>query len=218
MKKNSEEAKMDDDIIQAYLWNDVIRLGFQIKEPQQWIQRYLGSLQEFWEVSDWPCGSGPKFKDNSLKAKINNPDLELWWEFDLRIDDHFHLEFNHLNDNIWWHHSDSAYYELPFEKLLDKSKHSVAIDQFSRDNLEIILEAMIFHGRVHQHIKSPLPNNKIRIKGGIDNPFLYLFHLRYQLCPIKEKREMEKNRLIELFDKAIKKNSALTVYELLSKI
>ena len=197
--------------MQAYLWQDVIRLGFKIKEHQKWIKTYLGSLQKFWEVHDYPCTSGPKCKDNSIKAKIENPDLELWWEFDLRLKEHphFHLEFNHLNGNIWRHHADHAYYGLPIEKMLDERDRSVAIAEFSRDDLEIILDAMIFHGRAHQHIKSPFPENKIRIGGGIDNPFLYLFHLRYQLCP-KEKRNAEKRRVMVLFESAIKTDCSIT--------
>lgn len=194
---------MDNDIIQAYLWLEVIRLGFNIGNHQQWIKDYLYSLQAFWEVCDWPCESGPKIKDNSIKAKINNPDLELKWEFDLKKDEHFHLEINHSNGNVWWHHSDIDYYGLPIEKMLDEKKRSVAFAGFSRDDLEIVLDALIFHGRAHQHIKSPFPENKIRIRGGIENPFLYLFHLRYQLCP-KEKRNAEKRRVVDIFENAIK--------------
>jgi len=201
---------MDNDIIQAYLWNDVIRLGFKITEHQQWIKTYLGSLQSFWEVYEYPCKDGPRCKNNSIKAKIENPDLELRWKFDLKINEHFHLEFNHLDKNIWWHHADYAYYGLPIEKMLDKAKRSIAIAEFSHDDLEIILDTMIFHGRIHQHIKSPFPENKIRIGGGVDNPFLYLFHLRYQLCPDETRRDEEKKRLILLFEPAVKSNTPIT--------
>ncbi len=206
---------MDKDIIQAYLWQDVIRLGFQITKHQEWIKIYLGSLQKFWEAYEYPCKDGPRCKNNSIKAKIENPDLELRWQFDLRLNEHFCLEFNHLNVNIWEHHSDFAYYVLPIEKMLDRNKRSMAIAEFSRENLEITLDAMIFHGRAHQHIKSPFPENKIRIGGGIDNPFLYLFHLRYQLCPDETRRDEEKSRLVNLFKSAVESGTPVTANELL---
>lgn len=74
---------------------------------------------------------------------------------------------------------------------------------------------MIFHGRAHQHIKSPFPENKIRIGGGIDNPYLYLFHLRYQLCPDKKRRDEEKERLIPLFESAVRYDKLLPANALL---
>ncbi|MGR3319330.1 MAG: hypothetical protein ACUZ8O_12750 [Candidatus Anammoxibacter sp.] len=206
---------MDDDIIQAYLWKDVIELGFRITKHKEWIKAYLGSLKGFWGVSEYPCTNGPRFENDSIKAEIENPDLELWWEFDLRINEHFHLEFNHLSGNVWWHHSDFEYYILPIEKMLDKRARSIAVAEFSSNDLEIVLDAMIFHGSTHQHIKSPFPKNKIRIGGGIDNPFLYLFHLRYQFCPDKSRRDDEKNRLIRLFESAVKNDTPVTDNDLL---
>ena len=51
--------------------------------------------------------------------------------------------------------------------------------------------------------------------GGITNPFLYLFHLRIQLCPISDRRKAEKARLIDLFEVAIKNNAIVTAFDLM---
>ena len=58
-------------------------------------------------------------------------------------------------------------------------------------------------------------NHDIRIGGGITNPFLYLFHLRIQLCPIPDTRSKERQRLFDLFENAIKKNTNLQIAELM---
>jgi hypothetical protein len=77
---------------------------------------------------------------------------------------------------------------------------------------------MIFHPRIHTHIKehglmpnAPQPHglldlHEIRIGGGIENSFVFLFHLRYQFCLVSEEtRGSEWTRLVNLFTTAIRR-------------
>jgi hypothetical protein len=77
---------------------------------------------------------------------------------------------------------------------------------------------MLFHPRCHFHLedlgvryvqldpeKGGLKLHEIRIGGGIENPYVFLLHLRYHLCLVhKDVRRNERLRLINLFDNAIR--------------
>ena len=84
---------------------------------------------------------------------------------------------------------------------------------------------MIFHPRCHIHLKNLLieldSNNgglsfhEIRIGGGIENAYVFLFHLRYQCCLVSDQiRDNEKVRLIELFKGAIQNNETVNARDL----
>jgi hypothetical protein len=89
-----------------------------------------------------------------------------------------------------------------------------------RNDIEAVLNGMLFHPCHHCHIDklgvvARLQGSKttkngvhdVRIGGGISNAFVFLFHLRYQFCIISDQiREQERNRLINLFTNAIKKD------------
>ena len=105
--------------------------------------------------------------------------------------------------------------EQSFLTKYDKSKE--AKKKMNSRYIADVLDGLIFHPRTHLHIKSPIDKHEIRIGGGIDNPFLYLFHLRYQLCPIKEKRVAEKERLIALFETAVKNDKFGAANKLLAQ-
>ena len=49
-----------------------------------------------------------------------------------------------------------------------------------------------------------LSPHEVRVSGGIENAFVFLFHLRYQFCLVSEEtRHSERSRLVNLFTKAI---------------
>ncbi|MBS3905901.1 MAG: hypothetical protein KGZ49_02585 [Syntrophaceae bacterium] len=93
---------------------------------------------------------------------------------------------------------------FPEQSILNKhKKRKDALQKINDRDMEVVIDGLICHPHAHQHIESPIEKHEIRIGGGISNPFLFLFHLRYQLCPIKEKREHEKGRLMNLFKQSI---------------
>jgi hypothetical protein len=119
---------------------------------------------------------------------------------------------------MWDHEVDGTFFTFPVEEILDlHNQRNPVLSKFSSEDIEVVLDGLIFHPAAHQHIKSPIDEHAIRIGGGIGNAFLFLFHLRYQLCPNKDKRKEEKKRLIGLFADAVRKNSKLEINQLMAQ-
>jgi len=216
---------MDKDIIRAYLWCEVIRIGFcpsSKREQKGWILQYGRSLKEFWEIDEHPFR--PAFENSQISAKFSYKQICL--DFDIYMADaaRHNVQFlfspaNRKYELMWIHDVDSKYFSFPAQSLLNKYyKPKKSLKNIAEDDLVSVIEGMICHPCAHQHIESPIENHEIRIGGGISNPFLFLFHLRYQLCPFKDKRELEKKRLINLFWDSIKrKEDKITPNELLAQ-
>ena len=75
------------------------------------------------------------------------------------------------------------------------------------NRVETVLDALVFHPALHVHV--PPLDHGIRISHATTNPFLFLFHLRYQLCPDDGARARERRRLVDLFVKAAKGRETL---------
>ena len=102
------------------------------------------------------------------------------------------------------------------------------MNNYLASDVEAVLEGMIFHPRCHIHLDKigiqhtqldqemgGLSSHEIRVGGGIENPFVFLFHLRYQFClQSYQVRETERQRLIALFQGAIKEKSIVNAREL----
>lgn len=209
---------MDKDVIRSYLWEDVFRLGFSIddaKSRKRWLKSFLGSLREFCGFSEHQ--EGPSVKDGKIIGRIDNSHYNLWVYFELSDNGHLHIEFGHIDGRVLFHHSDPIYFSPPLNKILDKALRNVAVGKSDRKDIAEVLDGCIFHPREHLHIAAPEFDHQVRIGGGITNPFLYLFHLRYQLCPISQRREAEKKRLLELFSGAIKTNSSISANDMMAQ-
>jgi hypothetical protein len=83
-----------------------------------------------------------------------------------------------------------------------------------KGDVQSVLDGMIFHPRNHAHLEEYglmatepllLTLHEVRVSGGIENAFVFLFHLRYQFCLVSEEtRDSERDRLVNLFTTAIK--------------
>lgn len=211
---------MDNNIVRAYLMQEVIRLGFfpsGQKDRKNWLHQYGKSLKLFWDVEDYP--PAPSMNGNIISATINSSEpVETLYEYAIESADKFTVRLIHSPNTqlMWTHDMDGGYFCFPHQSLLNlHKKHNAAIQKMTRNDLESIVDTLLMHPTPHQHIESPIDNHEIRIGGGITNPFLYLFHLRIQLCPIPIRRDAERNRLIDLFDNAIRNSTALTIAELM---
>ena len=210
---------MDNEIIQAYLWREVIRLGFSPsseRDMKNWLVQYGKSLKDFWEIEEYP----ERIEGNS--TTITHPDLNLEYKFVhiTEINKHI-IELFYLSDSLelmWKHDVDAQnFFLFPERSLLNEhGKLRIAIRNISSGHIKKVLDGLIFHPAVHQHIESPIDRHEIRIGGGIYNPFVFLFHLRYQFCPNNDKRKAEKEKLITLFERAIRDNNFVTTNELFS--
>jgi len=213
---------MENKIVRAYLMQEVIRLGFlpvNQREQKNWLLQYGRSLKDFWEIDEYP--PPPSLRGKSLAATINSSEhVQVAYEYAIERVDKFTVNFMHLLNDwlIWTHDMDGRYFCFPHQSFLSSHKEydlDLAIQKMDRKDLESIVDTLLVHPTPHQHIKSPIDNHEIRMGGGITNPFLYLFHLRIQLCPISDRRKAEKARLIDLFEVAIKNNAIVTAFDLM---
>ena len=213
---------MDKDIIQAYLWQDVIRLGFspkRKKEIKSWLFMYGKSLKNFWEVDEYP--PSPQSKSNGAITAELTSSTNILIDYLITDKTNFTVRFLYIfnrRELMWTHDVDSRYFSFPEQAFLtNHNNKNQAIENMTSEHIEGVIDALLLHPKAHQHIESPINNHKIRIGGGILNPFVFFFHLRYQLCPNKTRRDKEKERLINLFESAVKSNTPVTANELLLK-
>lgn len=211
---------MNQDIIKAYLWRDIIRLGFSPqddKNKQTWVYLYNRSLKNFWELNEFH--GIPSNVNRKFSCTINcQPSLDITFEYIIEESNKFTVRIMSTSFNLMWtHHYDNSFFTLPQNDLLiQANKRKEAIKHFSLPALQSVIESIMIHPTPHQHIESPLDNHNIRIGGGIINPYLYLFHLRFQFCPDQVKRTAELSRLISLFEHAILTDELITANDLMS--
>jgi len=213
---------MDDGLKYTYLWHEIIRMAFTPTRDYgkwilKWFKYYLYGICEFLELGD---NYSYNVEKETLCSKIFIPFLKLHLDIKLKIEekwDNIYLIFCEKKEGVdqtnhlWAHDIGQDYFcvsSLPLLSEIEKicSYRGKVMMNYADRDLERILEAAIFHPKAHQHIHTPVDNHDIRIGGGFCNPFQYLFHLRYQLCIIQDKRKSEENRLFRLFNSALRKN------------
>lgn len=210
---------MDKNIIRAYLWQEIIRLGFcpsSTKEQKTWLYLYAQSLKDFWEVETYP--SNPKEHRGNLSILIDNFLVPNGcFKCNIEAQDKFSVRYVYTDNRagsyscMLLHDMDGQYFLFPRQTFLTCCGQAKRVaKQFSDDDIEAVVDGLLLHPAVHMHIESPIDYHSIRIGSGIDNPYQYLFHLRYQLCLFEEKRQAEKIRLITLFTDAIRSKSRIT--------
>lgn len=208
---------MDSEIIQAYLWREVIRLGFcpsGNENLKKWLHMYGKSLRAFWDINEYPL---PPRSNGAITAELTcaSP-LNMLLSYNISSISKFAVRFLYIPQNkefMWVHDVDGSCFSFPEQFFLTEyNKRNEGIKDMTNSNVETVLNSLIFHPRAHQHIEGPIRgNHDIRIGGGIDNALLYLFHLRYQLCPIEKIRIAEKKRLVGLFESSIKDKKCNTI-------
>jgi len=215
---------MDKQLLRAYLWQAVIRLGFcpgSTKDQQGWLFQYGQSIKDFWETS-YP--KPPRLENGQITGMIDCTDiLNLSVSYQVASAYKFNVRFEYsyaLNNKslIWIHDVDGKFFCFPLQLFLNRDgQEKEALKKFVSDDVEAVIDGLLLHPKAHQHIASPINNHDIRIGGGLDNPFLFLFHLRYQLCPISVKKQKEKERLKALFSDALKSYSPIAANRLMAQ-
>lgn len=193
------------------IWQKIILLAFSPSgstDINAWFSCFSKSLQDFWEL-DNPT------KQEGFKLEIYNNNIPLSFDFSYSNSNKFTVAIYYPNNNnnlLWEHDVDKKYYS-PYNK--QNTFKDVNINQISDSDIKEVLDGFLFHPAVHQHIKEPVSEHLIRIGGGINNPFQFLFHLRYQLCLIQEKRDEEERRLLNLFSNSLKRKKRIPPSELM---
>ncbi len=207
---------MDREIIRAYIWNEVLRLGFSpssSKDKKTWIKQYLESVPKFCEIDNYP--ETPR---GEIKGSVSFSDI--YFDYSLEeTADKFAVTMNFIGETntlAWTHDFDSTYFLFPRQTFLTiHNQKSQAVREADEDDVREVIKSLITHPTPHQHIKYPIDNHEIRIGGGIKNPFLYLFHLRFQLCPDDDRKNAEENRLVDLFFNTIRNANTIQISELM---
>ncbi len=172
-------------------------------DKNSWISCYIKHILKINEFdSNFP-------KRNKLDIAIYFPAINITLQFNLAqkiLSFKFYKGENTKNENlIWSHDKDDNYYYPCLESQISKTL------PISEDDTKRILDGLIFHPAVHQHLgnvvkqkdQALLDPHEIRIGGGINNPFLFLFQIQYQFCLIEEIRTSERQRIIDLFIETI---------------
>ncbi len=205
---------MGNDIVKAYIWNEIIRLGFSPsgqKEQKKWLYQFTKGLMAFWDLSSML--ELPKYRGVNVSATIDVADIS--FEYSIEAVKKFCIRIMYTDSSImkgvmWTHDLDGVnYFLFPKQQLLiELASCNTALKSMEEMDVETVVNSLITHPTPHQHIESPIDDHEIRIGGGIENPFLYLFCMRYQLCPDNSVRKAEKKRLTSLFYNAIRNKDA----------
>jgi hypothetical protein len=209
---------MNSDLIRAYLWREIVRLGFTPRKEKWsgWFLQYGHSLEDFWECG--PCVTSQRL----TAGAIDCPSLGISLEVSVTSNAKYTVRFlcaPSLKDELrmWLHDVDTEHFAVSKEINTKSVKRQTIIEKFTDADMKAVIDGLLLHPAVHQHIESPIDEHEIRIGGGIDNPFLFLFHLRYQLCPIETKRKKERDRLVNLFSQAVRCNAPITANALMKQ-
>ena len=205
----------------AIVWDTIERIAFRPSSDNDcstWLGVYARTLHKLWGMeSMWNrLGSNGTFDIPFLDLKCDYT-IENAEKYSVSLQD------SSASRSYWQNDIDSEY-------LSKASLHSASgryphqqRAHLQRD-IEAVLNGMIFHPRCHAHLEDlevrhvqldqdscGLSSHEVRIGGGIENPYVFLFHLRYQFCLVADQvRQTERRRLIDVFKDAIQRNS-LTV-------
>ncbi|MBF0546695.1 MAG: hypothetical protein HQM08_19770 [Candidatus Riflebacteria bacterium] len=176
-------------------------------------------MKSFWGIEAYPKppnGIGGKYTA-TIDSCIS---LGMTYEYSIENFQNFSIDLLHappINDKqlLWQHGMDGQYFNFSSHYSIEPKQCKQLVKEMKSEDVYVLVDSLVIHPIPHQHIKSPVDNHEIRIGGGIYNPYLYLFHLRVQLCPDKRMRDGEKERLVALFEKAVRRDKAPSINDLM---
>lgn len=207
---------MNDNKRRAIVWDTIERLAFRPNPPASWLGVYAKTLHALWGVEPmWDrFGLDDTFIVTFLNLKCSH-----------FVESESKYEFSFVHDSsdcfLWKIHVDPGFLSKASLQTCGDRYPRRQMGKLSRD-VKDVLDGMLFHPRCHVHLedlgirhvqldpeKGGLKLHEIRIGGGIENPYVFLFHLRYQFCLVHtDVRRNERVRLIDLFENAIKNNDS----------
>ena len=200
---------MNDNKRRAIVWDTIERLAFRPNPPASWLGVYAKTLHRLWGVE-------PMWDRFALNDHFDIPFLMLKCDYLIESVTKYSVSLTHAP-------SGSCYWEIHVDPwFLSKASLHSANKRYPlrqqarlRGDIAAVLDGLFFHPRCHVHLENfvvgldpnsgGLPFHEIRIGNGIENPYVFLFHLRYQFCLVSDQaRDSEKTRLIDLFENAIR--------------
>jgi len=206
---------MNDNKRRAIVWDTIERLAFRPNSSASWLGVYAKTLHRFW-------GEEPMWTRFGLDDKFIVIFLNLKCSYIIESTSKYEISFIHDSSNrrCWQIHVDPGFHSKASLQTSVPNYPSHQMDNKLRRDVDAVLDGMLFHPRCHAHFEDlgvrhvqldqdsgGLSSHEVRIGGGIENPYVFLFHLRYQFCLISNQaRNDEKTRLIGLFENAIRNN------------
>lgn len=201
---------MNDRQRRSIVWDKIERMAFHPQKSSSWLQVYLRSLSRFWQAQNADVQS----TGNGFEALF----LNIACEYDIQSRDRYSVSIINAASSrkrSWSLHVDAAYQS---KASLGATQGNYPTQHVANDllgDVTVVLDGMIFHPRNHSHgedmeltmslCPQALPTHEVRVGGGIENAFVFLTHLRYQLCLLNGAlRTAERDRLIDLFTAAIR--------------
>ncbi len=205
---------MNDNKRRAIVWDTIERLAFRPssdKDCGTWLSLYARTLTKLWGME--PTSNNLRSNDN-----FDIPFLNLKCKYKIKHAEKYSASLQHLsNSRSYWQNDIDPEYLSKASLYFTSDKYSRLQRAHLQRDIKAILDGMLFHPRCHAHLEAlgvqhvqldqkrgGLPSHEVRIGGGIENPYVFLFHVRYQFCLVSDQaRQTEKRRLIDLFEKAI---------------
>jgi hypothetical protein len=200
---------------QSVVWSLIERMAFRPNPVDTWCALYECTIHRLWELQpgDVSIQRKTKFELPFLNIVCEYHVEQVGEKYDARI-----LLMGNRQRLVWAIHVDPAYLSKAALHKDNRRYPTQDLNRRLKGDVESVLNGMVFHPRNHTHLGDcgiipnaqgglDLPIREIRVGGGIENVFVFLFHLRYQFCLVSEEtRTQEKNRLIDLFTSAIKES------------
>lgn len=197
---------------QSIVWAMIERMAFQPYPAATWLDLFNRTIHKLWELQpcDVPTGRGTSFE---------LPSLGIICEYHIERAEKYNSSIRLSGDQsslLVTLHDDPAYASKASLHNEIRKYERQDCARYLKGDVRRVVDGMIFHPRIHTHIKEYglMPNapppcrlldlREIRIGCGIENAFVFLFHLRYQFCIVSEEaRGSERTRLVNLFTTAI---------------
>ena len=196
----------------AIVWDMIEHIAFRpitSNERSNWLSVYARTLHNLW-------GLDPIWKPLTTNDKFNVTFLNLRCKYSIESVGKYKTSFaDDSSDSLFWRiHVDPRFEsKASLQASVGKYPHDQK-SELHRD-VDVVLRGMLFHPRCYTHLEDlgvrhvqldgGLSSQEIRIGGGIENPYVFLYHLRYQFCLVSsESRDDERARLITLFENAIR--------------
>ena len=213
---------MNDNKRRAIVWDTIERLAFRPKSPANWLSVYAKTLHKLWRMDQmWVrFGLDDEFIVTFLNLKCSHY---------IESESKYNISFLHGSSGClhWQTHVDPGFHSKASLQTSVANYPRQQIGELRRD-VEAVLNGMLFHPRCHAHFEDlgvqhvqldkdsgGLKSHEIRIGGGIENPYVFLFHLRYQFCLVADQvRQTERQRLIDLFERAIRNTETVNANKL----
>lgn len=170
-----------------YLWKLIEKIAFRPAKDKivDWLYCYGQFLHHFWQTSDYTlCEFVPHRHLQKIDGFVHYPPLSLKYEFQLEFSLNKHaiqIEFDKCT--FHYDYDDNYFNELACveQKWSVSGKNKNILNNIKGEDIEKILEGIVAHPAIHQHIGYNNFPRWIRIGTTIKNPFLFLYQFAFQL-------------------------------------